>query len=99
LGRDRAARFCVARKATAQVVPVALKRQTWRNGQEERRTTPDSDRGDDGRFIDADWSRSRQRLIVTVRRGNDYDRAQQVLLTPDQVQEFAAFLVAGPHGP
>jgi hypothetical protein len=55
--------------------------------------------GDDGRFIDADWSRSRQRLSVTVRRGNDYDRAQQVLLTPDQVQEFAAFLVAGPHGP
>jgi hypothetical protein len=55
--------------------------------------------GEDGRFIDADWSRSRQRLIVTVRRGNDYDSAQQVLLTPDQVQEFAAFLVAEPHRP
>lgn len=31
--------------------------------------------------------------------GDDYDRAQQVLLTPDQVQELAAFLAAGPDGP
>jgi hypothetical protein len=55
--------------------------------------------GDEGRFIDADWSRSRHRLIVTVRRGRDYDTAQQVLLTPGQVQELAAFLAAGPHRP
>jgi hypothetical protein len=76
-----------------------LIRQTWRDGQEERGAGSDPDRGDDGRFIDADWSRSGQRLIVTVRRGDDYDRAQQVLLTPDQVQELAAFLAAGPNGP
>jgi hypothetical protein len=33
-----------------------------------------------------------------LRRGSDYDGAQQVLLTPDQVREFAAFLVAGEDG-
>jgi hypothetical protein len=40
---------------------------------------------------------SRKRLIVSV--GRDWDRAQQVELTPDQVQDLATFLAPGPHGP
>ncbi len=52
--------------------------------------------GDDHRFIDAQWSRSWKRLIITVRRGGDWDTAQQVELTPEQVQELASFLSAAP---
>ena len=43
--------------------------------------------------------RDREKADITVRRGNDYDGAQQVGLTPDRVQTLAAFLAAGPDGP
>ena len=46
----------------------------------------------EGNLFDATWSRSRKHVIVTVAPRGDYDRAAQVLLTPDRLEELRKFL-------
>ena len=48
------------------------------------------------KFIHATWSRSATHVIVTV--GKSWDSAGQVELTPEQADELARFLTAGPDG-
>ena len=48
--------------------------------------------GPEHRLLSAVRSRSGKHLIVTVFRGNDWDSAQQVELTPDQLGELRRFI-------
>ena len=49
--------------------------------------------GDDNKFIHAVWSRSGKRVIISV---GTWDPAGQVELAPDQAEDLARFLAAGP---
>jgi hypothetical protein len=50
--------------------------------------------GDERKFVNAIWSRSGKRVILSA--GRSWDTAGQVELTPEQAEELARFLAAGP---
>jgi hypothetical protein len=54
--------------------------------------------GEESHILHATWSRSKKNVIVTVARDAHWTAYQQALLTPDQAEQLARFLLAGPDG-
>ncbi len=52
--------------------------------------------GEESHILHATWSRSKKNVIVTAASDSHWTNSQQVLLTPDQAEQLARFLLAGP---